>query len=139
MQKIGAAGAIAHRPDMGSGCLQPLVDLDITVLVEFDSGLLESDSVGVCRPARSDEKIGAFENPLAILVPCVDPNLLAGTSLNPGDMRSEEHRFLRPETTQEARRQRRDLHGLRAAGRLLSHSLASRIAAWPATVRGRRS
>ena len=74
---------------MVGGSLQPLVDLDITVLVEFDSSLLESDSVGVCRPARSDEKIGAFENPLAILVLCVDPNLLTGTSLNPRDMRSE--------------------------------------------------
>src|SRR4029077_10812472 len=61
MGKLRAAGAIAHRPDMVGGSLPSLVHLNITVLVEFDSGLLESDSVGVCRPASSDEQIGAFE------------------------------------------------------------------------------
>ena len=82
MRKLRAAGAIAHRPDIGRGRPQPLVDLDIAVLVEFDASLLESDSAGVRHPARSDEKIGAFDNAFAIPVIHVNPNLLAGTSLN---------------------------------------------------------
>ena len=48
--------------------------------------VLEYDSVDVRRPARSDEKIGALENAFATPRPWRDPDLLAGTSLNAGNV-----------------------------------------------------
>jgi hypothetical protein len=89
--KLRTAGAIAHRPHVGSGRLQPLVDLDIAALVEFHAGLLQSDAVGVRYPARSDKKIGAFDSAFAIFAPGMDPKFIAGTPFDPRDRGCEQH------------------------------------------------
>jgi hypothetical protein len=74
--ELRAAGAIAHRPDVGCGRLQPVVDLDIATLVEFDAELLQSDSLRIRRPADGDKKIGTFDDPLTVRVFGVNANLL---------------------------------------------------------------
>ena len=61
--EMGTARAIAHRPYVGRGRLQPVVDLDIAALVELDADLLQSDSPGIRRPADGDENIRAFDDP----------------------------------------------------------------------------
>jgi hypothetical protein len=73
---LRTARAIAHRPHVGCGRLQPVVDLDIATLVELDADLLQSDSFRIRRPTDGDEKMG-FDDPFTGTVFCVDPNLLA--------------------------------------------------------------
>src|SRR2546425_13133041 len=93
VRKVRTARTIAHRPDVGSGRLQPLVHPDVAMPLELDSGLLKSDPIGIRRPARSDEEIGAFDNSLALSVLGMDPNALGRTPLDPTDFgRSEERR-----------------------------------------------
>jgi hypothetical protein len=52
-----AAGAVAHRPDVLGGGLQPLVDLDVPPLVRLDPGLLEPNAVGVLCASPVDEEV----------------------------------------------------------------------------------
>jgi len=61
------------------------------VAVEFDADLIQSDSFRIRRPARGDEKIGAFDDSFAATVLCVDTDLLAGTALYLKDRSSEQH------------------------------------------------
>ncbi len=75
--ELRAARAIAHRPHVGGGRLQPVVDLDIATLVELDADFLQSDSFRIRRPTDRDEKIGPFDDPFTGTVLCVDPNLVA--------------------------------------------------------------
>jgi hypothetical protein len=75
--ELRTARAIAHRPHVRCGRLQPVVDLDIATLVELDADLLQSDSFGIRRPTDGDEKMGTFDDPFTGTVFCVDPNLLA--------------------------------------------------------------
>jgi hypothetical protein len=89
--ELRTARAIAHRPDVRCCRLQPLVDLDIAALVEFDANLIYSDSLSIRRTAGSDEKIGSFYNPSAAAVLCKDTDLLAGMSLDPNEMGFEQH------------------------------------------------
>src|SRR5437660_1412991 len=91
VRKLRTARTIAHRPDAGSGRLQPLVHPDIAMLIELDSGLLKSDPIGVRRPARRDEEIGAFDNSLALSVLGMDPNALGRTALDSTDVGTEQH------------------------------------------------
>src|SRR5260370_29516973 len=91
VRKVRAARTIAHRPNIGRGRLQPLVHLDIAMPIELDSGLLESDPIGVRRPARRDEEIGTFDNSLVLSVLGMDPDALGRTPLDPTDFGTEQH------------------------------------------------
>ena len=75
--ELRTARAVAHRPHVGCGRLQPVVDLDIATRVEFDAELLESDSFRIRRPTDGDEKIGPFDDPFTGTVFCADPDLFA--------------------------------------------------------------
>src|SRR5208282_2633033 len=75
--ELRTARAIAHRPHVGCGRLQPVVYLDIAAPVELDADLLESDSLRIRRPTDGDEKIGTFDDPFTRAVFYVNPNILA--------------------------------------------------------------
>src|SRR5215469_12253008 len=90
VSKLRAAGAIAHRPDVLSGGFQSIVDLDVAIGVELDSGALEADVLGVRFAAGSDQKVGAFDGPVAAGMIDKDSNAIARMSLDAPNFRVEQ-------------------------------------------------
>ena len=86
-----AARAISHRPDIRGRGLQPVVDLDIAVLVELDAGQIETDSIRVRRPARRDQNVGTFDRAFVISAMDVDADLIAGMSIHLANFGPEQH------------------------------------------------
>src|SRR5208283_943038 len=82
VRELRAARAIAHSPNVIAGRLQPFVDLDEPVLVELDAGQLEPDSIGVRRSARRNQQVGAFDGAFAATAIHLDPDAIAGASLD---------------------------------------------------------
>jgi hypothetical protein len=82
VRKLRAARAIAHRPDIIARGLQPFVDFDEPVLVELNAGQLETDSIGVRRSARRNQKVGTLDSALTLPVIRVDSDAIAGASLD---------------------------------------------------------
>src|SRR5260370_4787874 len=91
VRKVRAARTIAHRPNIGRGRLQPLVHLDIAMPIELDSGLLESDPIGVRRPARRGEESGTFDNSLVLSVLGIDPQALRRNPPAPTEFARQYH------------------------------------------------
>ncbi len=69
MGELRAAGALADRPDAGSGRLKALVDADEAVGTKLDPGLVETDVGGVGNPADRHNEIAAFDRSLSVSRP----------------------------------------------------------------------
>jgi hypothetical protein len=65
MRELRAAGAIPHRPNVGRGGLQPVVDANISTRVQRDAGLVEPDLLRVWHATRRNQNVAAFDVLLA--------------------------------------------------------------------------
>ena len=65
MRELRASGAFSDGPDPGRTCLQPVIDADITTIVQRDSRLFEPDSSCVRRSPRRDQNVAALDGSLA--------------------------------------------------------------------------
>src|ERR1700691_3876944 len=82
VRELRTTCAIAHSPDVFRGGFHQVVGLDVTVLVELNAGLVETDSVAVRLDASRDEKIRAVDGASATRSMDVHSNPIAGTSLD---------------------------------------------------------
>ena len=71
MGKLRTSGALADRPDIGRTSLQPIVDLDITAIIQRDADLLEPNSLGIGHAARGNQNVAAFNGAFALGYPKV--------------------------------------------------------------------
>src|SRR5207244_4357287 len=61
VRKLGAAGAFAHRPNIGRARLQLFIDANIAVSVQLDAGFLETDPGSVRNASCADQDIAAVD------------------------------------------------------------------------------
>src|SRR5216683_1222967 len=59
MRELRTAGAFTNRPNIDSGCLEPLVHLHVTSLIQFDTSDFQPNSGGVRCPASGNQDIAA--------------------------------------------------------------------------------
>ena len=64
--ELGAAGALADRPDIGRGGLQAVVDVDVAARVHLDAGHFQANPCRVGRAPRRDQEVAAVEDLLAV-------------------------------------------------------------------------
>jgi hypothetical protein len=55
-----AAAAFTHRPDIGRGRLQPLIDTDVATVIQREAGVIEPDQVDVGDAPRRDQEVTPF-------------------------------------------------------------------------------
>ena len=55
VRELRATCDLADRPDAGRGGLQPLVDLDVSTVGEFNAGQFQAESFGVRIAACGDQ------------------------------------------------------------------------------------
>ena len=60
----GTSGAVADRPDCGCTCLQTLVYLDVSTVVEIDASYVQSDPGRVRNSPGSDQDVARLERSL---------------------------------------------------------------------------
>src|SRR5580698_1206667 len=85
LRELGTLRTIANRPGDFCGCVPPLIDLDVTALVELNAGSIETDSVAVCLAAGRNEKIPTVESAISAQVIQIDSNASAGMCLEPAN------------------------------------------------------
>ena len=56
-----AAGTLSDRPHIGRGRLQPLIDANVTAIIQFDPGLVEADPGSVRNPPCRDQDVAACD------------------------------------------------------------------------------
>ncbi len=61
MGELWAAGGLANRQDIGRARLEPVIDRDISAVVEHDTGDVEPDPVSVGGASGRDEEIAAVD------------------------------------------------------------------------------
>ena len=81
--ELGAAGALAHRPDIGRRGLQAVVDGDIATRVDLDAGHVQTDPCRIRRAARRHQEVAAVEGLLAVRRAHAEAHTLARPTLHP--------------------------------------------------------
>lgn len=90
MRELRASGAFSDRPDPGRTCLQPVIDADITTIVQLDSRLFEPDSGCVRRSPRRDQNVGALDGSLAEIRAHDKADILSGSAAHLDDLSANE-------------------------------------------------
>ena len=62
MGEMRAASTVTHRPDIGRRCFKALVDLHVTAVGGFHSGLSQANTIRVGRATRRGQKMRAFQD-----------------------------------------------------------------------------
>ena len=62
MRELRTSRYFADRPNAGRSRLQPFVDLEITMIGQFNAGRFQSEVLRVWPPSRCDHQMGAHEN-----------------------------------------------------------------------------
>src|SRR5262245_28179271 len=60
VRELRAPCAVPHRPDVGRGGLQPLVDANISAGIQLDAALLESDPLRVWNAPGRNQNVAAL-------------------------------------------------------------------------------
>ncbi len=93
MGELWAAGRLANCPDVGRTRLQPVIDRDISAVVEHDTGEVEPDPIGVGGASGRDQEIAAFDGLIACQRPHLEADCVSGSALNTKNLNSKMHLY----------------------------------------------
>jgi len=66
--ELRAARHLANRPNPRRRGLQPLIDLDVSAIGQFDAGQLQSDPLGIRSAARCNQQVAALQGFLVAIL-----------------------------------------------------------------------
>ncbi len=93
MGELWAAGRLANCPDVGRTRLQPVIDRDISAVVEHDTGEVEPDPVGVGGASGRDQEIASFDGQIAYRRAHLEAEGLSGSALHTKNLSSKMHLY----------------------------------------------
>src|SRR3569833_1087349 len=82
MSELRSAGTVTHGPDVGCGGLQPIIHLNVSPRIQFDSEFLQAYTVSVWFPAGSDQEVCTLNDGSSRWAGQLQLNIRAGSTSN---------------------------------------------------------